>query len=77
MPLRHIEGTELFLQQFLTWAPDKDEKSSSRPDRLIPRKKLCYPLLKRLGGPQSLSELCVEEKNFFLLVGFEPLLPGP
>jgi hypothetical protein len=36
-----------------------------------------YQLHMRLGGPQSRSELCGEEKNSQPLPGLEPLIPQP
>jgi hypothetical protein len=49
---------------FLPLALDGDEWSSSRPRRFTPRpNRRLYPLSRKLGGPQSRSGHCGEEKN--------------
>jgi hypothetical protein len=45
---------------------------ASRPGRFIPGKSLCYPLDRRLGGPQSRSGRGGEEKNSQPPPGIEP-----
>jgi hypothetical protein len=59
-------GLELQLHTFLTSALDCGEWSASRP---------CYPLDRRLGGPQRRSERRGEEKKIpsLHLLGIEPL----
>jgi hypothetical protein len=48
---------------FLTSAVDVGERSASRPGRLTPWENPLYPLVRRLGGPQSRSGRCGEEKK--------------
>ena len=46
--------------------------STSSPCRLTPRKEPRYPPKKWLGGPQSRSGRCGEQKNILPLPGLEP-----
>jgi hypothetical protein len=46
--------------------------SGQRPGRFTPGKEPQYPLYRRLGGPQVGSGRFKEQKNPFLLPGFEP-----
>jgi hypothetical protein len=55
----------------LTLALDGGEWSASHPGRL------CYPLDRRLGGPQSWSGCGGEEKNTQPLPGLEPPIIQP
>jgi hypothetical protein len=56
----------------LTSALDGGEWSASRP-----RKSHCYPLYRRLGGPQSLSRRGAEKKNSEPLTELEPTIIQP
>jgi len=47
------------------------ELSASRLDRLNPKKEPQYPLIRRLGGSQSLYGCFGEEKNLMFQMGFE------
>jgi hypothetical protein len=53
------------------------EWSASRPGRFIPLGESPLYLVGRgLGGPQSRSELCVEEKNLLFLARIRPRFFG-
>jgi hypothetical protein len=59
----------------LTSALDGGEWSASRPGHLTPRKEPLVPV-RRLGGPQSRSGRCGEEKNSQPSPGIEPKNPN-
>jgi hypothetical protein len=71
-------GMEIQLCAFLTWALDGGKW-------LVPRLRLLYflgnrsryPLYTKLGGPQSRSECCGEEKHPLPLPGIKTPIPGP
>jgi len=48
------------------------EWSSSPCSRFTPDKEPLYPLIRRLGVPQSWSGCFGEETNILALLGFEP-----
>jgi hypothetical protein len=64
-----VLGSGAWLHAFLTSALDGGEWSVSGPQGKIP----WYPLDRKLGGPQSRSGRCGEEKNSQPLTG--PELP--
>jgi hypothetical protein len=51
---------------FMKSALNGGEWSASRPCRFTPGKRPRYPLCRRLGGPQTLSERYGEEKNKYV-----------
>jgi hypothetical protein len=53
---------------FFTSALGGGEWSASRPTALSPGKELPVPIGERLGGPQSRSGRCGEEKNLSPIV---------
>jgi hypothetical protein len=59
---------------FLTSVLGVGEWSASRPGRFTPGEEPQYPLDRRLGGPQSRSGRCGEEKNLLPLPGIETRL---
>jgi hypothetical protein len=62
----------------LTSALDGSEWLAVHPGRFTPQGKSSrYPLDRRLGGPQSRSGCCGEEKNSQPLLGLEPLIIQP
>jgi hypothetical protein len=65
-------GAKVYLHSFLTSAVDGIDWSASRPGRLSPGKGPTFPLVRRLGGPQSRSGCGGEEKNSQLLPRIEP-----
>jgi hypothetical protein len=58
-------------------ALDGGEWSASRPGRLTPTENHCYPLNRRLGGPQSRSGRGGEGKKHQPLPGLEPPIIQP
>jgi hypothetical protein len=63
MPRRHKGGAKVWLHSFLTSALQDDEWSTSRPCRFTPqKKKIRYPLNRRLGGPYNFWTFCNREK---------------
>jgi hypothetical protein len=63
---------------FLTSAPDRGERSASRPGRYTIRgKRPWWPWNGRLGGPQGRSGRCVEREILLPLPGVEPWPPNP
>jgi len=64
--------------RILTSALDGGEWSASLPSRFYPQgKSPWYPLDRRLGGLQSRSGRCSEQKTIQVLPGLEPLIIQP
>jgi hypothetical protein len=71
-------GVKVYLYLFLTSSLDGGEWCTSRSFRFTPKGKgPLYPLGAGLGGPQSLSGNCVEQKEIlYPLPGIEPRFLG-
>jgi hypothetical protein len=65
-------GAEVYLHAFLSSALDGGEWSALRPGRFTPREMApCFPLNRRVGGPQSRSGRGGVKKNSQPLPGLE------